>query len=96
MEQSQKNFVPKKLTISEMWQLYRLLKDGVSNPLGKDLFDNVKHIFSKVNPQYIRKSIKIMYGDDVHWETSNEVLLLFSAGLIGCKFFEFHNFIGKL
>lgn len=82
---------PKKLNISEMWKLYRLLKDGVSNPLGTDLFENVRYIFSHVSSQYLKSAFHVMYGNDVSFKTSKDFLVLFSNGLVGCKFFDFYK-----
>jgi len=86
----------KKLNIKEIWELYRLLKDSIPNPLGKDAFDNVKHVFTKANPLYIKKALHIMYGDDIHLTNMNEAIVLFSNGIIKSGFFEFHNYVSKI
>ena len=86
----------KKLNLKEIWELYRLLKDSIPNPLSKNSMDNITHVFTKANPKYIQKALHVMYGDEIHLTNMNEAIVLFANGISQSGFFEFSNYVGKI
>lgn len=84
----QKNSVPKRLSINDMWQVYKLLGRGRGRQY---LLDEIIQMLESIHPENIKKSLEIMYG----FVPSNplEFGMLFANGLKHIQFFEFQMFI---
>lgn len=81
----------KRLSLSEMWQLYRLLGDG----FGKEyLWDEIIEMMYLVPPKNIKMAMGLMY-DNVSINPL-EIGLMFVKGLQHNKFFEFRMFVEAL
>ena len=80
---------PKKLSISEMWDLYKLLGKGFGKEL---LVDEVMEILTNTPSHKIQQSLDIMY-DAVSTADPTERLKLLIDGLKISEFFAFQNFM---
>ena len=82
---------PKKLSLREMWELYKLL--GKDNGQ-KYLLDEVIQMLREVPPENIKKSMVLMYGK----MTSDplELAISFTKGLQKNNFFEFQTLVEKI
>ena len=89
----QKKFNPKKLSIREIWRLYKELKNGLIGRNPNDtLLDEIISILERVDKDAFKQSIKIMYGD-VKNKSSVESAIMFSRGLKESNFFDFCKFV---
>ncbi len=92
----QKKFNPKKLSIKEIYRLYRELKNGlVGRKTNDTLLDEIVSILERVDKDAFKQSIKIMYGD-VKNKSSVESAIMFSRGLKETNFFEFCTFVESI
>lgn len=91
MESFLKNYYPKKLSIDEMWQLYKILGKGMGE---KYLLDEAVEMMKKLSPDIISKALHLMY--DTVSSNPMQLALMFVRGLQHNKFFEFQEFIGTL
>lgn len=86
------NIKPKKLTLQEMWSLYLMLKDSMSDK--EFLIDEVDDMLDKMAPDVFIKSLVIMYPKyDATKFLPVEHLTNFIAGLKSSRLFEFVKFI---
>ena len=92
----QKKFNPKKLSIKEIYSLYRELKSGlVGRKTNDTLLDEIVSILERVDKDAFKQSIKIMYGD-VKNKSSVESAIMFSRGLKETNFFEFCTLVESI
>lgn len=83
---------PKKLSIREIWELYRLLGSSQNK---KYLIDEVVYILKSVPHKNIMKSLEIMYGVPKFSDPLQYGMLIIN-GLKANNFFDFREHIGKL
>lgn len=76
-----------------MWELYKLLGKG----FGKNyLIDEVAEILGNTSAPSLKKSLQILYGENVAIINSLEVGLMFIKGLKDNNFFVFQELVEKL
>lgn len=85
----QKKLKPKKLSLSEMWDLYKILGRWMGQ---KYVIDEVAEKLKSISPKDFSKSMNLMY-DTVSIENPPQLAVLFIEGLKFNKFFEFQRFI---
>lgn len=86
--QKKSSIKPKKLSLREMWELYRLLGDGNRKTY---LFDEIVSMMETMPPENIKESIKLMYTNIPL--NPLEIGLMFAKGLKHNEFFGFQEFI---
>jgi hypothetical protein len=84
----QKRLSTKRLSLKEMWQLYKLLGRGSGRVY---LFDEIVDMMETIHPENIKEALRIMYTE----ASLNplEVGLMFAKGLKYNDYFEFQGFI---
>lgn len=85
------NFFQKKYTnIKEMWELYKLLKDGLPDEEDYLIYEVTK-ILENISTQNFKDVLKIMYPKEA--KTPTEHALRFVEGLKKYEFFSFVKFV---
>ena len=81
---------PKKLTLREMWQLYRLLKIN-KEKLKENLADELETILNTVSSSDYGTALLLLYGDKINLTKTSPIdsIILLSDGLSFNKFFDF-------
>lgn len=88
---------PKKLNLSEIWQLYLVLKNPInSGEKKKLLIDEIERILDNSPPGTLISSLEIMYNSVEKDISPTEALVLFIQGLKNNNFFAFVEFVEKL
>lgn len=90
----QKTSSPKRLSISEMWQLYKQLKSGIKTPQVY-LLDEVLEIMEGIDTESFKTSLRILYGNRVNYleKSPVDLALMLVQGLKANQAFEFFDFI---
>lgn len=83
---------PKKLTLSEMWDLYLLVGDGKGKQY---LIDEMDMILERLSSSKLVRTVQILYGDNQE-RNPVKILLLMIKGLKKNNYFEFSDFIKVL
>lgn len=88
---------PNQLTITEMWTLYGLLKNGVVEDEKEYLIDSVSNMLDKLSQHEFVSSMLLLYKN-VNLKEVNPVTLvtMFIAGLKKNNFFDFVDFVKEL
>lgn len=81
----------KKLSLREMWELYKLLGKGTGQEY---LLNEIIEMLKTIPPENIRKSMEMMYGRMP--DNPLDLALQFVKGLKRNKFFEFQELVEKL
>ena len=82
---------PKRLSLSEMWELYNLLGEGMKK---EHLLDEIIEMLRTIPAHQIKSSLQLMYG----YVPNNplEFSLRLVRGLQYNHFFEFQGFVEKI
>lgn len=86
---------PKRLSLSEIWELYLLLKPALDKREQKELLiDEIEMLLRNSKPGTLVASLNIMY-DNITKQELNPILsaLLFIEGLKQNNFFAFVSFV---
>ena len=89
----QTNISPKKLTLSEMWELYHLLAQD--SPTG-DLMEDVHRILEHTPPVYIDTAMHLLYDDTVSISDGMTLLVYLMRGLRVNEYFKFYVLLNFL
>lgn len=90
MESFLKNISPKKLSIREVYQLYRLLEEGVPKQDEKYLIQEVLEILNNVSTYAFKQAMRVLYGDEFYVNRdSGEIALMFVRGIKQSNFISF-------
>ena len=85
---------PKKLTLAEVWEMYRLLEDALPEDLSVLMLDAVDHVIDNIDGDILLKVLTISYPAKMLESMSGVDALLF---LIKCfkanDFFSFVEFV---
>lgn len=97
MESSLKNISPKPLTIKEVYQLYKLLEDGIPEKDEKYLIDEVLKILDGISTYAFKQGLRILYGDNFHINrTPGEFAIMFIDGIKKTNFISFMQIMKDL
>ena len=92
MNSNQKKF----LNLSEIWEVYQLIGDSVSNPIHEKLIDEMINILKNSSRQNILKTIRIFFRD-FHIESSIfDIAVKMTQTIKSSKFIDFVIFIRTL
>lgn len=86
---------PKLLTLSGIWDLYKLISPYLPDKSSALLIDEIESILDKVPRGFLKSCLGIMYGDkfDISIYSPIDVLLLFIRGIKKNNFFLFVEYI---
>ena len=90
MESFLKNISPKKLNIREVYQLYKLLEDGIPEKDEKYLMDEVLKILEGISTHAFKQGLRILYGDEFYINKSPiKLATMFVDGIKENNFMSF-------
>jgi len=84
---------PKRLSIREMWKLYKTIESGIPEKEEPYLFHQVMKVIEGITTPQFEDSIKIMYGNKVLKKQDTLFALLFIKGIKKNSLFAFSSFI---
>ena len=89
---------PKKLTLDEMWKLYRIIKPSLQSEQKDRLIDEIEAMLDNAPSGMVRSSLSVLYAKPERFSDANplEFLLLFVVGIKKNKFFKFVEFMSEL
>lgn len=89
----QKNSDPKKLSIREIWNLYRNLRYGLQGQSQEYLMDELIQMLEGISVEEFKSALRIMYGEMELPTSPIELSLLFTRGVKENNLFSFSDFI---
>lgn len=89
-----KKFFTKKLTLQEMWQVYRLLKDGINPKSEKYLLHETIRILDGISTENFQQTLSVMGIPES--KNSLDVVLLFTKSIKANNFFSFVQLISGI
>jgi len=93
----QKKLSTKKLSLREMWELYKTIEDGFPKQDEVYLLDEFIKLIQGISTHNFKKALGIMYGEDFHSKVSSaQFALLFVQGVKKNNLFPFVGFIKSL
>lgn len=96
MTEYQMNSNPKHLSIDEMWELHKLLKDGLQDEKNF-VVDEVLHVMDKIDTESFKKSLGIMFGLSFPKDLPPiEYALMFTRGIKESGILDFASLIRGL
>lgn len=91
---SLKNFSPKKLSIKEIWEVYRFLKNGINPNSEKYLLHETIRILDGISTENFKQALSVMKISET--ENPLDVVLDFTKSIKTNNFFSFVQLISEM
>lgn len=94
----QTKFGPNRLSINDLWKLYKELKPALDGKSSELFIDEIIRIMQSIDTDAFKLSLKIMYGDKINYleKSAMELGIMFSEGIRQSNILLFSDFIRKL